>query len=249
MASCENRTPALVDYGCRIGYTFYTTAPLTLLCKLKGRVDFMVLDNVKLLLQSLRANDWYITAFRFSFNRHEYIVVFEDLRALNKGTKYYGACLTFLDMANDSHRLETYVNAYGFKESDEVLRTFFEANSNGNGNFIWNLKVALNKSMPNEYRPLKEAVLREATLMIIDKRDKGEGRCCYKLRRNGKKSNGEQKYRTPENTAKTKLLRESLFKIFGDVKELSFCYRKENSLSDAEIIANSKEALNPSQEQ
>ena len=64
----------------------------------------MVLDNVKLLLQSLRANDWYITAFRFSFNRHEYIVVFEDLRALNKGTKYYGACLTFLDMANDSHK-------------------------------------------------------------------------------------------------------------------------------------------------
>ena len=104
----------------------------------------MVLDNVKLLLQSLRANDWYITAFRFSFNRHEYIVVFEDLRALNKGTKYYGACLTFLDMANDSHRLETYVNAYGFKESDEALRTFFEANSNSNGNFIWNLKVALN---------------------------------------------------------------------------------------------------------
>lgn len=209
----------------------------------------MVLDNVKLLLQSLRANDWYITAFHFSFNLHEYIVVFEDLRALDKGTKYYGACLTFLDMANDSHRLETYVNAYGFKESDEVLQRFFEVNPNGNGNFIWNLKVALNKSMPKEYRPSKEVALREATLTVIDKRDNGEGRCCYKVRRNGKKSNGEQIYRSPENTAKTKLLRESLFNILGDVKELSFCYRKENSLSDAEIIANSIDALNPSRVQ
>ena len=62
--------------------------------------------------------------------------------------------------------------------------------------------------------------------------------CCYKARHNGKKANGEQIYRSAKNTAKTKLLRESLFKRIGSDKTISFCYRQENELSDSQIISN-----------
>lgn len=41
-----------------------------------------------------------------------------------------------------------------------------------------------------------------------------------------------------KNTAKTKLLRESLFKRIGSDKTISFCYRQENELSDSQIISN-----------
>lgn len=42
------------------------------------------LSNIPVLLKSLRDNDWYITAFSFSFNGHEYVVIFEDLRELSR---------------------------------------------------------------------------------------------------------------------------------------------------------------------
>ena len=54
------------------------------------------LSNIPILLQSLRENDWYITAFPFSFNGHDYVVVFEDLRELARGSKYYSVNLTFI---------------------------------------------------------------------------------------------------------------------------------------------------------
>ena len=64
------------------------------------------LSNIPILLQSLRENDWYITAFPFSFNGHDYVVVFEDLRELDRGSKYYSVNLTFIDMANETRICE-----------------------------------------------------------------------------------------------------------------------------------------------
>ena len=55
----------------------------------------IVLPSLKELLNSLRENDWYVTAFSFRFNCHEYVVVFEDLRQIGKGSQYYAVCLTF----------------------------------------------------------------------------------------------------------------------------------------------------------
>lgn len=75
--------------------------------------------------------------------------------------------------------------------------------------------------------------------IILDKietRTKHEGTCCYDIRHNGKTQNGIQKERTTINTSKTKLLRPSLFEIFGKDKTISFFYRKANALSDKEIL-------------
>lgn len=95
----------------------------------------------------------------------------------------------------------------------------------------------LNEIMPTEYSPLQKKYYHKV-LEVIDKREHNEGFCCYKARHNGKKANGEQIYRSAKNTAKTKLLRESLFKRIGSDKTISFCYRQENELSDSQIISN-----------
>lgn len=49
----------------------------------------LAMPNIKTLLDSLRENDWYITAFQFDFNGYSYAVVFEDLREIERGTKYF----------------------------------------------------------------------------------------------------------------------------------------------------------------
>lgn len=52
----------------------------------------LVLSNIKELLKSLRDNDWYITAFDFSYNGYEYVVVFEDLREIDRGKNIMLLC-------------------------------------------------------------------------------------------------------------------------------------------------------------
>jgi len=54
----------------------------------------LAMPNIKTLLTSLRENGWYITAFPFNFYNHNYVVVFEDLREIDRGTKYFAVCPT-----------------------------------------------------------------------------------------------------------------------------------------------------------
>lgn len=198
----------------------------------------LALSNVKELLKSLRDNDWYITAFDFSYNGYEYVVVFEDLREIDRGTKYYAVMLTFIDKHDEERVLETYANSFDFQVNDEEIKEYFRIGGNrGYGNPILTLYGQLNEIMPTEYSPLQKKFYR-TVLAVIDKREHNEGFCCYKARHNGKKANGEQIYRSAKNTAKTKLLRESLFKRIGSDKTISFCYRQENELSDSQIISN-----------
>ena len=196
----------------------------------------LAMPNIKTLLTKIRENDWYITAFPFAFCGNEYVVVFEDLREIDRGTKYFAVCLTFIDINNVNHILETYVNAYRFNKSDEELIEFFGivAQGRGNGNIIWKLYNALNDATPDEYRPIEERH-KDYVTRTIDRRENNEGFCCYMARHNGKDSHGEQIYRSAKNTAKTRLLRESLFNLLGNDKTISFYYRQENELDDATI--------------
>lgn len=198
----------------------------------------LALSNIKKLLKSLRDNDWYITAFDFSYNGYEYVVVFKDLREIDRGTKYYAVMLTFIDKNDEERVLETYANAFDFQVNDEEIKEYFRIGGNRSyGNPILTLYCQLNEIMPTEYSPLQKKYYR-TVLEVIDKREHNEGFCCYKARHNGKKANGEQIYRSAKNTAKTKLLKESLFKRIGSDKTISFCYRQENELNDSQIISN-----------
>ena len=194
------------------------------------------MPNIKTLLTSLRENGWYITAFPFNFYNHNYVVVFEDLREIDRGTKYFAVCLTFIDINNEDRRLETYVNSYRFNKSDEELIEFFGiiAHGNSHGNMIWQLYNALNAVTPSAYHPLEREYVNYVTT-TIDRRENNEGFCCYMARHNPKNSHGHQIYRSAKNTAKTRLLRPTLFTLLGNDKTISFYYRQENELDDSTI--------------
>lgn len=195
------------------------------------------LSNIPLLLKSLRENDWYITVFPFSFNNQDYIVIFEDLKELDKQIKYFSVNLTFIDLEDTNRQFETLANAYTFNAISDDICAFFgiQTGINTSSSFsIRNICESLNKSVPCIFQtPAAQYV----NLMIdkIEIRTNNEGMCCYDVRRNGKTQNGIQKERTAINTAKTKLLRPKLFEAFGKDKTISFFYRKEHPLSDDEI--------------
>lgn len=204
----------------------------------------LFLSNVRELLASLRENDWYITAFSFAYNNHTYAVVFEDLRPIQRGSKYFAACLTFIDCQNENRILETYANSYQLSTSDEEIYDYFEISMNSNMNDVkyglFNFYKALNASIPSEYTKL-DLKYKHVVLNKINNREPDNGLCCYAAKRNGRTKDGKQKKRTEMNTAKTKILRASLFDRLGkNDKTISFCYRDSNPLTDAEIIANFK---------
>ena len=196
------------------------------------------LSNIPILLQSLRKNDWYITAFPFAFNGHDYVVVFEDLKELNEQVEYFSVSLTFIDLNDTTRQFKTFANALKLDGNQNQILDFFciqnikEPSAISSIYLIYN---ALNKCIPSTFHePVAE--YKDIILDKIETRTKHEGTCCYDIRHNGKTQNGIQKERTTINTSKTKLLRPSLFEIFGKDKTISFFYRKANALSDKEIL-------------
>lgn len=91
------------------------------------------------------------------------------MREIDRGTKYFAVCLTFIDINNVNHILETYVNAYRFNKSDEELIEFFGivVQGRGNGNIIWKLYNALNDATPDEYRPIEERHKDYVTIRLL----------------------------------------------------------------------------------
>ena len=99
------------------------------------------MPNVRDLLSSLRKAGWYITAFELHYNKHDYVVVFEDAAHLNKNKQYFSASLTFYDI-HDPNRVLSDVYAHTSK-----LATVYK------GNIIKNLIMdcqSYTKYRPNE---------------------------------------------------------------------------------------------------
>ena len=198
------------------------------------------LSNIPILLQSLRGNNWYITAFSFSFNGHDYVVVFEDLRELDRGSRYYSVNLTFIDMADEARIFKTYANAYGFNCKQDEIYNFFGITQFSNGSHgLRTLCNVFNTATPKSFcYPKHEHI--SFILQAIERHTNNEGLCCYAAKHNGKTANGMQKFRSAINTSKTKLLRPSLYEKIGGDETISFCYREVGSVNDLEIISKLK---------
>jgi hypothetical protein len=169
--------------------------------------------------------------------RKNYAVVFEDLRELDKGTKYYAVCLTFIDTEDETRRLQTYANSYDFKIDDDELVNYFGIITNNRhaGSPVWGLYTAFNMATPSQYHELAEEY-HNLIVNHIDNREHNEGFCCYMARHNRTDQYGNQIFRSGKNTAKTRLLRPTLYDAIGGDTTISFCYRRENELTDTEII-------------
>lgn len=206
----------------------------------------LALSHIKSLHEDLRKKEWYITAFPLNnFLGHNYAVVFEDLRAIDMGSRYYAVELTFIDMADENRILVIRANSYGLAETHLAeAYVYFGVRIEGNGNYDprWIIYNALNTACPESFIVHPEN-MKQYILNKVNNRDvaNGNGLYCYTARHNGVKADGTPMYRSEFNTAKTKLLRETLFARLGqNDSTISFCYSENDSdeKTDAEIIYN-----------
>lgn len=195
------------------------------------------MPNVRDLLSSLRKAGWYITAFDFHYNKHDYVVVFEDAACLNKNKQYFSAALTFYDIDHPERVLrDVYANTSKLDIPLSTFYNFFDIDTNNRsyntGDVIFSFYSSLNSKMPGSFTPASQNAHKKEILSTIEHREPSDGMCCYSARHNP----GTKK-RSAFNTAKTKLLRPSLYEKIGEIDpKISFCYRKDNELDDTEII-------------
>lgn len=195
------------------------------------------MPNVRDLLSSLRKAGWYITAFELHYNKHDYVVVFEDAAHLNKNKQYFSASLTFYDIHDPNRVLsDVYANTSKLDIPLSTFYNFFDIDASNrsynSGDVIFSFYSTLNSKMPGTFNLAAQNAHQKEILSTIERREPSDGMCCYSARHNP----GTKK-RSVFNTAKTKLLRPSLYEKIGEIDpKISFCYRKNNELNDTEII-------------
>lgn len=202
------------------------------------------MPNVRDLLSSLRNAGWYITAFDFHYNKHDYVVVFEDTACLNKNIPYFSVALTFYDIHDPNRVLpDVYANVSKLNIPLSTFYEFFDIDKNNraynSGDVIFSFYSKLNSNMPGSFNPTSNNAHQREILSTIEQREPSDGMCCYSARHNP----GTKK-RSAFNTAKTRLLRPSLYQKIGEGDpKISFCYRRDNELDDNEIMRKLKNEL------
>jgi len=197
-----------------------------------------LMDNMVLLLKNLRDNGWHITAFPFSFKNIDYIVLFEDIDNLKLVANGNIVRLTFIDTTDADHVLEVKANPNRFDIGAKQLREFFGIEYSENLGDIFRQFYERFGAIIPRIRPLTLSTAeKNAAIQRLNRNDNDNDNamCCYAARRNGV-YDGKQHYRTPFNSDKTKLLRETLYERLGGDDTISFCYREENELDDITII-------------
>lgn len=193
--------------------------------------------NILTLLNDLRTNQWHITAFQFTYKKKSYIVLFEDISNLQLVADKYIALLTFIDRADGTRILQTKANEFHFSVNAQEFREYFGIQYAPNlGDIFKQFYIYFGHFIP---KIRVQDFDTETLLAVVNKLSKNDHEnvnnlCCYAAKRNGKR-NGIQCRRTPFNSDKTKLLRESLFNMLGNDDTISFCYREENPLNDVDI--------------
>lgn len=198
--------------------------------------------KVKSLRDNIRALGWHITAFMFYYNQYKYYVLFEDSKALGIKDQLTVAVLTFIDKNDESRRLEVNANTAGFDgaSAQEIMDYFRVKNNPGPKGFFASFYEQFNEQTPEEYKAPENNHMRNLIVEKLSVRDRDDPNAiyCYDARHNGK-INDKQKHRTPFNTDKTKLLRESLFNLIGANDDtISFFYSPEakDCCGDMEIL-------------
>jgi hypothetical protein len=100
----------------------------------------------------------------------------------------------------------------------------------------------LSNAIPSEVKEKADTKVESAMVLSLDKSDSQNPNrlYCYKVKRNGKKTNSEQILRSPFNDNKTRIRRKSLYEEFKSDEMISFCYSENQSdeKDDGEIIKN-----------
>lgn len=175
-------------------------------------------------------------------SQSNYIVLFEDSKALGFKSKYVIAFLTFIDSHDENRRLCVKANTEGFDGiSAGEIKDYFHVNTNCSfGDFFKNLYSKLNNEMPTDYVPPIDEHVKHLAIIQLGIRDKEKNPnaiYCHYLKRNPV-VNGKQHRRSSFNSDKIKLIRESLFDLIKDDNTISCCFSDDlkDSRTNVELL-------------
>lgn len=187
-----------------------------------------VMPKVRLLRDDMRAKGWHITAFLFGYNKHEYIVLFEDAKNVGCKDRYTIAYITFIERSDPNNRISLSANTMGFDriKSRQMMDFFNVSNVPSVRGFFLGFEELLNSVMPSEYQTPRGADLLSEVATCLGKRNHDpnpDGRYCYSIRRNPI-VNGQQKHRTIFNANIAKLFCPDLYEAFWKDDTISFYF-------------------------
>ncbi len=203
-----------------------------------------VFGNLKLLKSDMEAKGWVIDSFIFKYKNEEFIVLVNLFAEKEKKQNPYALVkLEFLRRIDVSSSLQVEANSSGLLVDAKTLREYF------NIEFSENIRSILQQFNENFSRFIPVEVMDnksndQLSVMVSSlSRDDSENPkkvYCFKVRRNGIKSNGELAQRSDYNDNKARILLPGLYPKFKDDKNISFCFseNENDKKTDEEILAN-----------
>ncbi len=200
------------------------------------------LENIRLLRDEMINRGWFMTVFKFAYNKYEYFV--EVKRYLDNEIKpqFAIAKLCFLRANNLEDTFSAWANTVTVQFEDvKEFRTFFNIQySNNLGNIVLQFIQYFGTKVPASIKLSAEEnkiLLRQ--LSKLDSEDPNKI-YCFALRRNPLQ-NGIQSHRTLFNDQKARMLRPRLYKLLFQSNNdytISFCFsaKLQDEKNDEEIL-------------
>lgn len=191
--------------------------------------------NLRSLILDMKINNNFIQTFNFSYKKVNYIGLIK--RFLSKDNmKPYEFSLEFMKYLNIDDSIKCIITYRSLKiDKIDEFKSFFQIDSNKDGNFRWLFESALARAIPTKVNNNISSLHRDAAVRVLsisDSEDPNKIYCNHVKRHEGERS--------PYNSEKTRLLRPRLYEKLKDDKRISFCYYStpDKEKDDAEILLN-----------
>ncbi|MFM9327997.1 DUF6037 family protein [Paenibacillus mesotrionivorans] len=203
-----------------------------------------VFGDLKLLKSDMEAKGWVIDSFIFKYKNEEFIILVKLFAEKEKKQNPYALVkLEFLRRIDVSSSLQVEANSSGLLVDVKTLREYF------NIQFSENLRDILQQFNENFSRFIPVEVMdnkgKDQLSVMVSSLSRSDSEnpnkvYCFKVRRNGIKSNGELAQRSDYNDNKARILLPDLYSKFKDDKNISFCFsgNVNDKKTDEEILAN-----------
>ena len=203
-----------------------------------------LMPNILALRDDMRLKGWHIAIYSFSYNDHEYFILFEDSKGIGIKDPFVIAVLTFIDKADETRQLQAYANQQGFNVIGPMnLLDFLYVVPGGSHRDYYTdvLCPAFNIATPDFFSLPTDEHEKDIVTVRLSERD-GEPNpyafYCYDVRTTGTRSDGTPKQRSIFNSNKSQLRRESLYNKLKSEPRFSFFYTDDptKARTDNEIL-------------
>lgn len=206
----------------------------------------MVWENLKKHISEMKWSERTFSGFEFRYKNFECIGILSIVESDLKKNKYAITKIYVYKNQDLDNCLVVYPSWTDMSISPNIsaFYNFFEIETSYSGDHFMELKADFisdtDSFVPPNFQPNLAPVIERVsvhTLISNDPTDPNK-RYCIGLKLNGIKKDGDRKKRTDYNDEKSRQLKEKLYVIVGEHKEISFNYSKniEDEKDDWEIL-------------